>query len=74
MTLTDFPEVRALSAREKLQLVDELWVSVASELDALEVSAEEKGMLDERWATFLKDPAWALTLQQFKERLQTRRT
>jgi hypothetical protein len=33
MTLTDLPEVRALSAREKLQLVDELWMSVAPELD-----------------------------------------
>jgi putative addiction module component (TIGR02574 family) len=74
MTLTDLPEVRALSAREKLQLVDELWVSVAPELDALEVSAEEKGMLDERWTTFLKDPASALTLVQFKKRLKTRRT
>jgi putative addiction module component (TIGR02574 family) len=74
MTLTDFPEVRALSAREKLQLVDELWMSVAPELDALEVSAEEKGILDERWTTFLKDPASALTLEQFKERLKTCRT
>ncbi len=74
MTLTDLPEVRALSVREKLQLVDELWVSVAPELDALEVSAEEKGMLDERWAAFLKDPVSTLTLEQFKERLKTRRT
>ena len=74
MTLTDLPEVRALSVREKLQLVDELWVSVAPELDALEVSAEEKGMLDEIWAAFLKDPVSTLTLEQFKERLKTRRT
>jgi putative addiction module component (TIGR02574 family) len=74
MTLTDFPDVKALSAREKLQLVDEIWVSVAPELDALEVSAEEKGTLDERWTAFLKDPASALTLEQFKERLNNRRT
>jgi putative addiction module component (TIGR02574 family) len=74
MTLTDFPDVKALSAREKLQLVDEIWVSVAPELDALEVSAEEKGMLDERWTAFLKNPASALTLEQFKERLKKRRT
>lgn len=65
--------VRALSAREKLQLVDELWMSVATELDALEVSAEAKGMLDERWAAFLQDPASALTLEQFKERLKALR-
>ena len=73
MALTDLPEVRALSAREKLQLVDELWRSVAPELDSLEVSAEEKGMLDERWAAFLKNPAAALTLEQFKEKLKTLR-
>jgi putative addiction module component (TIGR02574 family) len=70
MTLTDFPEVRALSAREKLQLVDELWVSVAPELDALEVSEEEKRVLDERWAAFLKNPAAALTVEQFQQKMK----
>ena len=69
MRLTDFPEVQALSAQEKLLLVDALWLSVAPVLDTLEVSEEEKGMLDERWAAFLKDPASALTLGQFKRRL-----
>ena len=73
MTLTDLPEVRALTAREKLQLVDELWMSVAPELDALAVSEEEKGMLDERWSTFLRDPAAALTLDQFKEKVKALR-
>ena len=72
MTLTDLPEVRALSVREKLQLVDELWLFVALELDALEVSEEAKTMLDERWAAFLRDPASALTLEQFKQRLKAR--
>jgi len=43
MTLTDFPEVQALSAQEKLLLVDALWLSVAPDLDTLEVSEEEKG-------------------------------
>ena len=72
MTLTDLPEARALSAREKLQLVDELWLSVAPELDALEVPEEAKTMLDERWAAFLRDPASALALEQFKQRLKAR--
>jgi putative addiction module component (TIGR02574 family) len=73
MTLTDFPEVQALSAREKLRLMDELWRSVAPELDALEVSEAEKTTLDERWSAFLKDPASALTVEQFKERLKALR-
>lgn len=73
MTLAELPEVQALSAREKLQLMDELWLSVAPELETLELSGEEKTLLDERWAAFLKDPASALTLEQFRERLAARR-
>ncbi len=74
MTLIELPKVRALSVREKLQLVDELWLSVAPELDALEVSEEEKVTLNGRWAAFLKNPASALTVQEFKERLKTLRS
>jgi putative addiction module component (TIGR02574 family) len=70
MKLADFPEVRALSAQKKLQLVDELWLSVAPQLGSLSVSPEEKDLLDARWAAFLKDPSSALTLEQFQEKMQ----
>ena len=70
MKLADFPEVRALSAQEKLQLVDELWLSVGPQLDSLAVSREEKDLLDARWAAFLKDPSSALTLEQFQEKMR----
>jgi len=73
MKLADFPEVRALSAQEKLQLVDELWLSVAPQLDALAVSQDEKNLLDARWAAFLKDPSSALTLEQFQEKMRKHR-
>jgi putative addiction module component (TIGR02574 family) len=73
MKLADFPEMRALSAQEKLQLVDELWLSVAPQLDSLAVSKEEKNLLDARWAAFLKDPSSALTLEQFREKMRKRR-
>src|ERR1035438_2692669 len=72
MRLADLPEVRALSAREKLQLLDELWQEVAHHLDTLEVSQTEKELLDLRWAAFLRGPA-ALSLEQFKERVQALR-
>jgi len=61
MKLADFPEVQALSAQDKLQLVDELWLSVAPQLGSMAVSQEEKDILDARWAAFLKDPSSALT-------------
>jgi putative addiction module component (TIGR02574 family) len=73
MKLADLPDVRALSAREKLELVDKLWQDVAHDLDSLEVSETEKELLDQRWAAFLRDPADALTLEQFKERVNVLR-
>jgi putative addiction module component (TIGR02574 family) len=73
MRLADLPDVRALSAREKLQLLDELWQDVAHDLDSLEVSEKEKELLDQRWAGFLRDPAAALSLEQFKERVKAQR-
>ncbi|MEO5714094.1 MAG: addiction module protein [Luteolibacter sp.] len=69
MILTGLPQIQALSVREKLELVDEIWKSVGPELEAMEVSAEEKELLDQRWADFIGDPASALTPQQFKDKL-----
>lgn len=73
MKLANFPEVQHLPVREKLELVDELWLSIAPELDSLNVSEEEKVLLDERWAAFLKSPNSALTLGQFQEKMKALR-
>ena len=72
MRPADLPNVRALSAREKLQLLDELWQDLAHDQDSLEVSETEKEKLDQRWDAFLGDPA-ALSLKQFKERVKALR-
>ena len=71
MTLTDLPEVAALSPLEKLQLVDELWLSVAQELDSLDVS--QKARLDVRWAAFLENPGSTLSIDDFKKRMNALR-
>lgn len=73
MKLADLPQIRALSAREKLQLVDELWRDVSRDLETLEVDAAAKQLLDERWAAFLRDPSSALDLEQCKERIKSLR-
>jgi len=73
MTLGDLPQVQALSPREKLELMDELWTSVAPDLDKLEISEHTKSTLDKRWAEFLRNPGTALTLEQFKKRLKSLR-
>jgi hypothetical protein len=48
MKLIDLPEVQNLPVREKLRLVDELWLSMAPELPSLEVSQEER---ERSWMT-----------------------
>ena len=59
-----------MTVAEKLQLVDELWMSITPELESLEVSPEDRELLDDRWAAFLKDPTSALTLEQFQRRMK----
>ncbi len=69
MSLKELPQVQSLSVREKLELVDDLWKLVSSDLDAMEVTREEKVILDGRWSEFLHNPAAALTIDQFKKEL-----
>jgi putative addiction module component (TIGR02574 family) len=69
MTLTDLPQVQRLSAAEKLQLLGELWDSIAAEPANVPVSAQEKILLEERWQEHLRDPKSALSLEEFKQRL-----
>lgn len=73
MTLTELPQVQALSVREKLELVDEIWKSVSANSDSLEVTQEEKEILDSRWADFLQNPASALSIGDFKSRIDALR-
>lgn len=73
MLLTEFPNIEALSTREKLELVDEIWKSVAVQPDSMEVLREEKDLLDQRWADFLRNPSSALTVDEFKGRMNIRR-
>ena len=62
MKLAELPQIQSLSVCEKLELVDEIWKSVQTEADALEVSEDEKHLLDARWSDYLADPASALSL------------
>jgi putative addiction module component (TIGR02574 family) len=73
MKLADFPSVEALSAVEKLQLVDEIWASVGAGLSNSEVSPEEKKLLDERWASYERSPESAITLKELQEKVATLR-
>ena len=69
MTLADIPQIQQLSTEEKLQLVAELWDSIAADAKNIPVSEEEKALLEERWQEHLRDGKSALSLEEFKRRL-----
>ena len=69
MKLSDFPEVAALSARDKLLLVDELWSALGAQMEALEVTDKEKDLLDARLAAYDADPSSALSLDELLQKL-----
>jgi putative addiction module component (TIGR02574 family) len=63
-----------MTVEEKLELVDELWLSMKADLDSLIVSPAERELLDERWAAFVKDPDLAITLEEFQDRMKAFRS
>jgi putative addiction module component (TIGR02574 family) len=73
MTLAELPQIQALSAREKLELVDEIWKSVSANSDSLEVTQDEQEILNSRWTDFLRNPASALSVDDFKSQINALR-
>jgi putative addiction module component (TIGR02574 family) len=59
-----------MTIQEKLQLVDELWLSMTPELESLKVPPGDRELLDERWSAFITDPNTALTLEEFQRRMK----
>jgi putative addiction module component (TIGR02574 family) len=72
MKLKELPQVMALSTAEKLELIDELWESIAPREDAGDISDEEKKLLDERWERYQANPDSALTMEQLKAAVASR--
>lgn len=72
MKLKELPQIMALSTAEKLELIDDLWISIEPELQQIEVSEQEKKLLDDRWEKFSANPESALTLKQLKAAVASR--
>lgn len=63
-----------LSVAERLELVEDLWDSIAqdADLDTLPLSEEDKQLLDERLAEHEKDPDPGSTWDDVKARILKR--
>ena len=64
----EFESLLKLSRAERLQLVEDLWDSIAQEDEASPVSAEKREELRRRKERFLRHPASGRTWEQVKER------
>ena len=67
MSLASFPELQKLPSSEKLKLADELWQAGIS--DSMPVSAEQKKMLDGRWAAYRAGKMKRITMEELERRL-----
>jgi len=53
-------DYRKLSIPERLDLVEDIWDSIAQDAQALALTAEERAELDRRWADHERDPNSAI--------------
>ena len=66
-------ELFQLSAAERLELVEELWDSIADEDQALELTSEQREDLDRRLAEADADPTGGSPWEEVRERIQRRK-
>ena len=67
--MTMLAEIERLSVAERIQLIDEIWVSIATTPDALPLTTEQKELLDERLGAMERNPAEVMTWTQVKANL-----
>lgn len=71
MTLTDFPKLKELPPRQKLELAEELWFDGVSD-DALSVPGWHKEILSERMAAYKKGNLKTISTGELKRRLRVK--
>lgn len=61
-----------LSLAERIELVQDIWDSIAEHPEAIEVTEEEKAELDRRLEAYRRDPSavssWAEVLERIRRR------
>jgi putative addiction module component (TIGR02574 family) len=61
-----------LSVAERLQLVEDLWDSIASEPEAMQLTQAQQEELDRRMAEHRADPTSAIPWEEVRARLRQR--
>ncbi len=69
MSSVPIEELLKLSVAERIQLVEDLWDSIATDADAYPLTEAQKAELDRRLAEHEADPDSALPWEEVRERL-----
>lgn len=71
MTLANFPELKRLTATQRLKIAEELWDSVAS--NALRVPSSHKKLVRSRRSAYAKGEVATLTMDQLARSIRRRK-
>jgi putative addiction module component (TIGR02574 family) len=58
-----------LSIPERIQLVEDIWDTIAAETDAVELTEEEKRIIDERLEAYHKNPSLGSPWEEVYKRI-----
>ena len=70
ITATDTIE---LSIPERIQLVEDIWDTIATEAEAIELTEDEKKIIDERLEAYHRNPALGSPWEDVYKRILSRR-
>jgi putative addiction module component (TIGR02574 family) len=68
--LEKIPEIRRLSAEEKLMLLTELWDELTLNPDEVTLPPDQEDLLDQRWHDYQKDPSQGTPWEVVKARVR----
>ncbi len=63
-------ELKQLPLSERLQLVEDLWASIAAELETSPLPESLRAEMDARLAAYLADPSTSLSLEEVQRRMK----
>jgi putative addiction module component (TIGR02574 family) len=69
MATNPLPEILKLSVSERIQLVEDIWDSIAAEPDALPLTEEQRAELDRRLADAESNPGVGTPWSEVKLRI-----
>ncbi len=65
-------DLKHLPLAQRVQLVEDLWDSIAAELESMPLSDSLKREMDRRLEDYLKDPTRAVPYEEVKRRMKER--